>query len=45
MGTVYHAHRDDGQFRHEVAVKVLRGSLRSSGIASVFCQSARFWRV
>ena len=29
MGTVYHAHRDDGQFRHEVAVKVLRGSLRS----------------
>ncbi|MBV8895117.1 MAG: serine/threonine protein kinase, partial [Acidobacteriaceae bacterium] len=29
MGTVYRAHRDDGQFRHEVAIKVLRGSLRS----------------
>ncbi len=29
MGTVYRAHRDDGQFRHQVAIKVLRGSLRS----------------
>jgi eukaryotic-like serine/threonine-protein kinase len=29
MGTVYRAHRDDGQFRQEVAIKVLRGSLRS----------------
>jgi len=29
MGTVYRAHRDDGQFGHEVAIKVLRGSLRS----------------
>ncbi len=29
MGTVYRAHRDDGQFRHRVAIKVLRGSLRS----------------
>ena len=29
MGTVYRAHRADGQFRHEVAIKVLRGSLRS----------------
>ena len=29
MGTVYRAHRDDGQFRHEVAIKVLRASLRS----------------
>lgn len=29
MGTVYRAYRDDGQFRHEVAIKVLRGSLRS----------------
>lgn len=29
MGTVYRAHRDDGQFSHEVAIKVLRGSLRS----------------
>lgn len=29
MGTVYRAHRDDGQFHHEVAIKVLRGSLRS----------------
>jgi tetratricopeptide (TPR) repeat protein len=29
MGTVYRAHRADGQFSQEVAVKVLRGSLRS----------------
>src|SRR5262249_20729933 len=29
MGMVYRAHRDDGQFRHAVAIKVLRGSLRS----------------
>jgi tetratricopeptide (TPR) repeat protein len=29
MGTVYRAHRADGQFRQEVAIKVLRGSLRS----------------
>ena len=29
MGTVYRAHRDDGQFRHQVAIKVLHGSLRS----------------
>lgn len=28
MGTVYRAHRDDGQFQQNVAVKVLRGSLR-----------------
>ena len=28
MGTVYRAHRDDGQFQQDVAVKVLRGSLR-----------------
>ena len=29
MGTVYRAHRDDGQFAQDVAIKVLRGSLRS----------------
>lgn len=29
MGTVYRAHRDDGQYRQQVAIKVLRGSLRS----------------
>jgi tetratricopeptide (TPR) repeat protein len=29
MGTVYRAHRDDGQFDQAVAIKVLRGSLRS----------------
>jgi len=29
MGTVYRAQRDDGQFRHKVAIKILRGSLRS----------------
>jgi serine/threonine-protein kinase len=28
MGTVYRAHRDDGQFSQTVAIKVLRGSLR-----------------
>jgi tetratricopeptide (TPR) repeat protein len=29
MGTVYRAHRDDGQYTQPVAIKVLRGSLRS----------------
>jgi len=29
MGTVYRAHRSDGQFTQQVAIKVLRGSLRS----------------
>lgn len=29
MGTVYSAHRDDGQYAQRVAIKVLRGSLRS----------------
>ena len=29
MGTVYRAHRDDGQFTQHVAIKVLRGSLRT----------------
>src|SRR5262249_5608903 len=28
MGTVYRAHRDDGQYTQPVAIKVLRGSLR-----------------
>lgn len=28
MGTVYRAHRDDGQFAQSVAIKVLRSSLR-----------------
>ena len=28
MGTVYGAHRDDGQYVQQVAIKVLRGSLR-----------------
>ncbi len=29
MGTVYRAHRDDGQFSQQVAIKVLRSSLRT----------------
>lgn len=29
MGTVYRARRDDGQFTQQVAIKVLRGSLRT----------------
>jgi tetratricopeptide (TPR) repeat protein len=29
MGTVYRAHRADGQFNQSVAIKVLRGSLRT----------------
>src|SRR5262245_43189447 len=29
MGTVYRAEREDGQFSQTVAIKVLRGSLRS----------------
>jgi non-specific serine/threonine protein kinase/serine/threonine-protein kinase len=29
MGTVYRAHRADGQFEQEVAIKFLRGSLRN----------------
>lgn len=36
MGTVYRAQRDDGQFVQQVAIKVLRGSLRAEWIRERF---------
>ncbi|MBX9602912.1 MAG: serine/threonine protein kinase [Bryobacteraceae bacterium] len=36
MGTVYRAHRADGQFQQEVAVKVLRGAFASEGFRERF---------
>ena len=36
MGTVYRASRDDGQFTQQVAIKVLRGSLRNEAFRERF---------
>ncbi|WP_394540893.1 protein kinase [Lysobacter enzymogenes] len=36
MGTVYEAHRDDGQFQQRVAIKCIRSGLESPELAAAF---------
>jgi hypothetical protein len=45
MGAVYRASRDDGEYRQEVAIKLVRAAAQSQACCIASSRSARSWRV